>query len=181
LFSARRLTTFSLHNNPFNKPINSAVLGSSSISFPPFGRFRTLANLMLSQQNALSITWPTADSGELLFVHGPESIQPGQFLWPVHLIVLRRAAICSRPGVLRHFPYTTQLLQQANQIGCPRFVSHILPASRLHPRGVAEPYRPLPTSTPSTGSRFGELLLVLGPESIKPGQLLSPVYLIALR
>ena len=38
-------------------------------------------NLMLSQQNALSITWPTAvDSGELLLVLGPESIQPGLFL-----------------------------------------------------------------------------------------------------
>ena len=42
---------------------------------------------MLSQQNALSITCPTAvDSGELLLVLGPESIKPGQFLWPVYLI-----------------------------------------------------------------------------------------------
>ena len=34
---------------------------------------------MLSQQNDSSITWPTVDSGELLLVLGPESIQPGQF------------------------------------------------------------------------------------------------------
>jgi len=52
--------------------------------------FELLANLTLSQQNALSITWPTAvDSGELLHVLGPESIKPGQLLSPVYFIALR--------------------------------------------------------------------------------------------
>ena len=65
----------------------------------------------------------------------------------------------------------------------PRFqhrqVTYLPPASRLEPRRVPEP---LPTSSEvrlfgqSTGSPIGELLLVLGPELIQPGQFLWPVY-----
>ena len=61
----------------------------------------------------------------------------------------------------------------------PRFqhrqTIYLQPDSRLHSRRVREAFRPMPAFTQATRSRIGELLLVLGPESIQPGQFLWPI------
>jgi len=183
LFSARRLTTFSLHNTT-PSITQSTPLSSVRPPYPspPLVVFE-LPDLMLSRQNALSITWRTAvDSGELLLVLGPESIQPGQYVWLATWSPsgeLLQCYLFSARRLTTFFLHnTTPSTSQSTRLSAVRlpYPSHVellanLMLSRQNALSITWP----------TAVDSGELLLVLGPESIQPSRFLWPVHLIMLR